>query len=411
MKHGFFASFAAILMKAGLAFGQTQTTPMPGTPLPPSTLPQVVQTVDPSGPIITNDFGGPVAPRFWMSGEYLLWQLKNGRTPPLVTTGDPGSSVPGALGVPGTVVLFGGELDYGSFSGTRLNLGGSLGDSGWDVETSFFFLETRSVGFAAASDAGGNPPLYVPFFNVATGQEGSLTIADPTVGFNFAGNIAVASSSRLWGGELNLMRRLSTSGPLTFTVLGGIRYMNLDESLRLTGEFNDLDFDVRNRFTEGFSTQNNFFGAQVGGKGSYQAGRFNVDVLAKIALGVTHQEVLATGSLTQSGAGAIAPGTFAGGAVFVQPSNLGRRSGDDFSVMPQVQVKVGYDVTPRLRATVAYDFMYWTNVVRPGDQIDRNVNPSQTFGGPLVGTALPASQFNRTDFFAHGLGFGLELRY
>ena len=36
-----------------------------------------------------------------------------------------------------------------------------------------------------------------------------------------------------------------------------------------------------------------------------------------------------------------------------------------------------------------YSFMYWSNVVRPGDQIDRNLNPnliptSATFGGPAT---------------------------
>jgi len=55
--------------------------------------------------------------------------------------------------------------------------------------------------------------------------------------------------------------------------------------------------------------------------------------------------------------------------------------------------------------------IYWSSVVRPGDQVDPVVNFSQLFGGPLVGPAQPLPQFNRTDFFAHGLSFGLEFRY
>ena len=53
--------------------------------------------------------------------------------------------------------------------------------------------------------------------------------------------------------------------------------------------------------------------------------------------------------------------------------------------------------------------------VLPGDQINRTVNPglvptSQTFGtagGPLQ----PSPIFQRTDFWAQGVNFGLEYRY
>ena len=352
--------------------------------------------------------------RIWVGADYLLWRIKNGQTPPLVTTGDPtlppGGPVPGALGSPGTIPLFGGGMNYGNFSGMRLTLGSWLGAEGvWGVEASTFALERRSTGFAAASDGAGNPPIYVPFFNVGTGREGSLAIADPN--FGFAGRIAVASSSRLWGTELNLVRSVSNCGPLNVALIGGFRYMDLRENLRMSGEFNDLIFDVQTRYTESFATRNQFYGGQLGAKAGYQQGRLGIDVLGKVALGSTHQIVDANGSITQSGAGAFAPGTFPGGGVFVQPTNLGRQTRDAFSVIPQVQVKLGYDILPRLKATVGYDFTYWSNVVRPGDQIDRNLNVSQTIGGALVGPASPAPQFNRSDFFAHGLMFGLEFRY
>jgi len=52
-------------------------------------------------------------------------------------------------------------------------------------------------------------------------------------------------------------------------------------------------------------------------------------------------------------------------------------------------------------------------VVRPGDQIDRNVNPSQIAGGgsTLVGLPYPVQLFRRSDFYAQGLSVGLEFRY
>ena len=53
-------------------------------------------------------------------------------------------------------------------------------------------------------------------------------------------------------------------------------------------------------------------------------------------------------------------------------------------------------------------------MVRPGDQIDRALNPSQSavFGaGSLSGSARPAALLNATDFLAHGFTAGLEVRY
>jgi hypothetical protein len=53
------------------------------------------------------------------------------------------------------------------------------------------------------------------------------------------------------------------------------------------------------------------------------------------------------------------------------------------------------------------------SVVRPGDQIDHTVNITQNAildpngVGKLIGPAQPNALFNRTDFWALGLNFGL----
>jgi hypothetical protein len=71
-------------------------------------------------------------------------------------------------------------------------------------------------------------------------------------------------------------------------------------------------------------------------------------------------------------------------------------------------------ITQHCRAFVGYDFLYWNQVVRPGNQVDRNINLSQSavFGsGTLSGPATPAPLFGRSDFWAQGITFGLELRF
>ena len=138
----------------------------------------------------------------------------------------------------------------------------------------------------------------------------------------------------------------------------------------------------------------------------------------KVALGSTHQVVNIQGDTTQTalpGGFAPMPGSFAGG-IYALPTNSGRRFANEFSVIPALELKVGYQLTQRLRATLGYDFMYWNQVVRPGNQIDHSINPTQsvpfgTTGGVLVGPAVPAALFNRTDFWAQGVSFGLELRF
>lgn len=81
-----------------------------------------------------------------------------------------------------------------------------------------------------------------------------------------------------------------------------------------------------------------------------------------------------------------------------------------------MSVNVGYQVCKCLRATAGYTFIYWPDVFRAGDQIDTTVNRSQlpsllTPGGPLVGPARPGALLRESDFWAHGLNFGLEFRY
>ena len=83
-------------------------------------------------------------------------------------------------------------------------------------------------------------------------------------------------------------------------------------------------------------------------------------------------------------------------------------------VIPSLEVKLSYFFTPRWRLFVGYDFLYWSQVVRPGNQLDRNVNLTQSpvFGtGVLSGPASPVPLFNRTDFWAQGINLGLEFRF
>jgi hypothetical protein len=350
-------------------------------------------------------------PRWWFSTEYLLWWVSKGPlSTPLVTTGSPTDAPPGALGQPGTQVLFGGSgLDYGTFSGLRATLGGYFGAQGTlGFEVSGFLLERRSVGFSASSDAAGNPGLYVPLFNTLTGAEGSFTVAD--VLFPSSGSIAVASEMRLWGLEGSILAKVRRDANFSLDLLVGYRYLQLTENIHIDASFNDPETQIQGTAYDQFATRNCFSGGQIGGRLALYRGPISLELQAEVALGDNSQQVAINGSTFQTGAGLVAP-TLTPGGMLTAPSNISTTTHDVFAVVPEARIKVGYDILPHLRATVGYDFLYWSGVVRPGDQIDRVVNPTQQFGGTLVGEARPTPLFQRTGLVAHGVSFGLGLNF
>jgi hypothetical protein len=138
-----------------------------------------------------------------------------------------------------------------------------------------------------------------------------------------------------------------------------------------------------------------------------------VGLTGKIALGTTQQLATIEGSSTLLVPGA-APVTAAGG-ILAQITNAGRHYRSEFSAVPEAGLNLGYQITERLTATVGYTFIYWSNVLRPGNQIDHTINPAlpptdQDFGNGL-GQNRPAFAFHSSDFWAQGINLGLVFRY
>ena len=377
-----------------------------------------------------NDFNS----RFWFSNEYLLFWIKDGPlAAPLVSTSNPTDH--GALGAQSTSVLFGGSgLDYGTFSGIRSTVGGWLdSEQTFGVAGRGFLLEQRSVPFSARSDAGGIPLLAFPVFDPRpAGTPLSFSNQPPgatlpgeaglfiTQAGNFAGGLAVSSATRLWGAEGNGLINLVRNDHWQLDVVAGFRYLDLNENLGIettalglagAGTFDGALFLTRDIF----QTLNQFYGGQIGLRCSYRYDRLSAELLTQVALGSTHQVVNRNGntSITNSQDSTLPSGTYLGGLLVV-PTNSGRLDRDAFTVVPEMELQLGYAVTNYLRLFVGYNFLYWSNVVRPGDQLDRVINPSQVpaFGGlSLTGPARPAPLFQQSDFWAQGVTFGMDLRF
>jgi len=356
-----------------------------------------------------NDF------RCWGSIEEMLWWISNGPLPgPLVTTGNPAlGHMSGTALDPSTKVLFGGSsMDYGTFNGLRVTLGGWIGpERTFGLEVSAFLLEERSVHFAADSNAQGNPPLYIPGYDATNGNRAnSAIVADPLAGF--AGGVSVVSTTRLWGTEVNGVFGAWSSCAWSGSFLLGLRYIDLLETLELQNSTETTAGTGLTSLSDRFETRNQFLGANFGAKASYQYGFWFVDVIGKIALGSNREFVDINGNSTQALSGG---GTMNSvGGLLTQPTNISRTYRDEFGVIPELVVKAGVDVCNNVRVYVGYDLLYWNQVVRPGSQVDLNLNLTQSpnFGpGTLSGPARPEPLFNRTDFWANGVTFGMEVRY
>jgi hypothetical protein len=338
-----------------------------------------------------------------------LWWIKNSHYPPIVTTGPVGST--GAIGAPGTVVLFGGSVDNEERSGGRFTAGYWFDDCHTlALESTFFFLANRDVNFSANS--GTFPVLARPFFDLNSQTEIAEITTSPGLG---TGNIAVNTFSHLWGAELNLRYNICDTCRWRFDVLGGFRYLNLREGVNI--QENIVADTAAPTFAgdtiqvnDDFNTRNQFYGGQIGTRIGWTWNRWGIDWLAKVALGDTHQVVNIQGNqLITTPAGAT---SFFNGGLLALGSNSGSFNRDQFAVVPETDLILSFRVTNHMKLLLGYSFLYWSNVARPGDQIDRVIDvtkiPNSGFTVAPTGTNHPAPLFRSTDFWAQGISFGVE---
>lgn len=352
---------------------------------------------------------------FWLRGEYLLWWTKNGNVPALLTTGGSTDTLPGALGQTETKVLYGGDgaVSFKNRSGARFTLGWSPNpDSIWSVEGNYFFLDARKSGNSVVSP--GNPVVARPFFDVVNGIQNSSLDAYPGV---VKGGVAINTSSFLQGGEVNVQALLRLQPRFRLQALAGFRYLDLTERLDINENTTILDPNTAANFgagtilvTDHFGVNNNFYGGQFGLRTEARFKRLIVGAVGKIAFGETRESVNIAGQTTIS----TTPATITPGGLLALSSNSGVFRRNAFAVVPEVGVTAGVKITERIIASIGYNYLFWSRVVRPGDQIDTSVNvnnvpTSTTFGAG--GVHRPTFTFQETTYWAQGLTFGLEFRY
>ena len=442
-------TLAAVAVTAGSSVGQTVVTrakpplalPACGLPtdpgptaLPPGTtvsrpLQPVVDpatgpfVADPSGPDLSAEWVEELMPatplgRSWQRYEYLLWWPKAAPVPPLVTAA-PGAADP-VLGGRHTAVLIGDEaIADPDVSGGRFTLGSALNDANTvGVEVTYVFLGSRTAT-ARVSGPGVGPAqtLGRPLVDPTTRSEYTAAVAVPGV---VSGGLTAETSFRLSGWEVSGVANLVSVPGMTVNATAGYRYLMVNEGLRIeqtawTPTDGPGPFPPVVLTADQFDAHNRFHGGQLGLQADLGDGPVFLELTGKIGLGQTTQVVRTSGT-----GFVVAPGVGAfplAGGVLGQPSNAGRFVNSAFAVLPEAGVKVGYRLPCRSKVFVGYNFLYLSDVVRPGDQVDREVDPgsvpAQLLGRPTgrLFADRPAARFERADFWAQGLVFGLEYRY
>jgi hypothetical protein len=405
-------------LPGGAEVSQPLQPVVPTTPAPDLTPPQGFTEITLAKPAKCKP--GEVLGRVWGTDDILMWYIKATPVPPLLTATRSGQ--PPVYGRPNVLTLVGNQaIDNQMIMGYRTSIGVALNEADTvGIEASYFFLGTRSASYTMSEFAA---PRYqamgLPYINALTGQEDVLTVMRPGVVSDL---VTVSTTLRSQGVEVNGVANLLANDKVKLHAIGGYRFLQLQEGLRIEQEWYQNSTAATNwhntigAIADQFSTSNRFNGGQLGFMLDAHHSVLYCELTGKVALGA-NTEVLRTEGETHL----ITYGTnplplvrsYAGG-VYTQPTNMGRITNSAFAVVPEGTIKFGLK-GERSRFFVGYNFLYLSDAIRPGDQVDRTLNPSQipinNPSGIVAGPDRPQLMIERREFWVQGLMVGFEQRY
>ena len=345
------------------------------------------------------------SPSFVFRGEALLWWTDGMDTPPLVTTSPIGTDQAdaGVLGQPDTVILYGGDKVTDD-----VRAGGKYSVTAWvspclALEASYLNLGRESTKFFAASN--GDPIIARPFLNIQNGQEQSGLTGFPAT---FAGSLNAVATTELDFVDLVVRKSVAEQCRVQVDVLLGYRYGQLEDDLRITDINQFVAFGAGAptlSIVDDFSTRNEFHGFECGVVAGIQESCWTVEFLLKLSVGNTKSRITIDGSTTSTTG---QNETNDVGGFLALLTNIGTFERDEFTIMPEIGLTLSRQLRCGWEASFGYTFLYWSQLARSGDQIDRNLNPSLFPPADLDGVPQPEFLFVSTDFWAQGLRFGIE---
>jgi hypothetical protein len=346
---------------------------------------------------------------YWLDAEALLWFGDNLNSPPLVTTAAAG--VGPISGAPGVANAFGGPdgIDPGLLPGYRMSFGTWLNDErtlGVGARVYGLF----SGGNSFADSGAGNNSVGRPYVDFNSGLEAVYDVNFELNGVpHWEGRVDASNDLSMIG--VDVLGKVLIIGDHSHRVnmLAGYQFNRLDNDLSirsfrtnlLTGDGipDGTTFDT----TDSFSTSNTFHGGALGMESDFRRGRFTVGSLVKVGIGNFSQDVNIRGATTTVD-GQTQAATATTNGVLAQGSNAGVYSRERFGFMPEIGMKLGYDLRSNVRFTVGYTFLYWSDVALAGDQVNPMVDLLQNSDNPSF-------TFRETGYWMQGLDLGLSFSY
>jgi hypothetical protein len=391
--------------------------------------------------------GEDPASRLYGGIEYLHWWVKGAplAVPLLTTAPDVQPFEGGFIKGPQVSILYGSPYapatggnntqNFPGLSGGRLTLGYWLDDTRhYAIEGEGFGLQNGTAGFQTQSQSNGTPAMRVPLYNsvpyLAGGPGGMLVLPTEdgvpvSVPDAVAGSVSFKNTLSLWGLQANGVVNLYRDSSWELSGLGGFRYLNLSEGfnlyLNIAGVANSAYTTEYGWTSDNFSTQNHFYGATLGLRGKYNLGPMFVEASGWVSFGANNESLDVSGYFQEFNTPIVSgiPGVAFGqrpliqgpNGIFAQPSNEGQTSGTRFAVVPEVSLKLGYNLTSSIQLTVGYDFLFISSVLRPTDQIDRSFSKGLPFQQDPTSTTGPVRFFKTSTFYAQGLSVGVSYRF
>ena len=352
----------------------------------------------------------------WAEVSYLQWLYRGSALPPLVTAGTTVVPTAGAIGSPGTRVLYGGGSTGTEWAnGVRVRVGGPVdigSPFGWELGA--FYTQPQATGAAFASRD--FPVLARPFYDTFAGQPAAFVFGLTDL---VDGLVSVRTRTTFWGFDALANAQVFDG----HTAFAGLKYLEMTDDLQVLTQdrVGDIWTFLNGTFLpagtfeaqgDRFHVRNQFTGAQAGWRYRHGFGRVGLDVRAALSVGVTNQRLTTEGgTVTVDPAGVVRA---ARAGFLALPSNSGQFERDRCTAIPELGARVTYQVKPGVSLFAGYDVLYWCNVARAGDQVDLGQDPRQnpsSFNFTGGRAARPAVLLRDTDFWAHGFNFGVRVEY
>ena len=276
------------------------------------------------------------------------------------------------------------------------------------IDLTYLWLTEESDSYWGSADD--LAILARPFFDAQSGADDARLIVYPDF---VDGALAVRTSTDFRSLEAVLRRTMVQRTDVQTDYFLGYRYAELADLLRVdesTVSLSGPTVDSTSYLFDQFDTRNQFHGGELGIRVLRHRGVcWSAELTAQVALGSTSTKGLVAGrteAVTADDQTAVNDS-----GLLALLTNSGIYDRDKFSTLSEVGVSLRRQFACGLATRFGYTFLYWSDVLRAGEQIDLAVNPTQIPPGSLEGVARPALLRKTTGFWAQGLHFGLDYRY